>query len=258
MILTVDIGNTNIVFGCVEDGRVIAKGRIATNRSDLTNDYYLRLRQMFEIEDIDYRMIEGAIISSVVPQIVPLIKGAVKKLMGIDCMVVGMGIKTGMNIKIDDPGTLGADLITTAVGAVSKYSKPLVIVDMGTATTMIAVDGDGAFIGGSIIPGVKLGYRALSSGTSLLPEISIESPKRCIGTNTVDCMTSGAVFGAAAMIDGMLERMEEEIGQPVTAIATGGIARHIVPYCKRSLAYDPDLIHTGLEIIYNKNSRKKK
>ncbi len=258
MILTIDVGNTNIVLGCVESGKVLATSRIATNRNDLANDFALKIRQACELDGIDYTGFEGAIMSSVVPQVNMPIKNAVKKLTGLDCLIVGAGLKTGMNIKIDDPATLGADLITGAVGAVAKYAPPLVFADMGTATTIFAIDREGAFRGGAIIPGVKLSYRALSAGASLLPEISIESPKKCISTNTVDCMTSGAVYGAAAMLDGMIERMEEELGEPVTAVATGGIARHIIPYCKRKIEYEPDLILSGLEIIYNKNVRKKK
>lgn len=258
MILTIDVGNTNIVLGCVENGRVLATSRIATNRNDLANDFALKIRQACELDGIDYTGFEGAIMSSVVPQVNMPIKNAVKKLTGLDCLIVGAGLKTGMNIKIDDPATLGADLITGAVGAVSKYAPPLVFADMGTATTIFAIDREGAFRGGAIIPGVKLSYRALSAGASLLPEISIESPKKCISTNTVDCMTSGAVYGAAAMLDGMIERMEEELGEPVTAVATGGIARHIIPYCKRKIEFEPDLILNGLEIIYNKNVKKKK
>ena len=257
MILTIDVGNTNIVLGAVEDGKVLSTGRIATKRDDLANDFALKIRQVCELDGVDYTKFEGAIISSVVPQVNIALKNAVKKLTGLDCMVVGAGLKTGMNVKIDDPGTLGADLITGAVGAVSKYKPPIVFADMGTATTIMAIDRDGAFRGGAIIPGVKLSYRALSAGASLLPEISIESPKKCIATNTVDCMTSGAVYGAAAMLDGMVDRMEEELGEPVTAVATGGIARHVVPYCKRKIEYEPELILLGLEIIYKKNVKKK-
>ena len=257
MILTIDVGNTNIVLGAVENGKILSTSRIATNRGDLANDFALKIRQVCELDGVDYTRFEGAIMSSVVPQVNLPLKNAVKKLMGLDCLVVGAGVKTGINIKIDDPATLGADLITGAVGAVSKFKPPLVIADMGTATTVMAIDGGGAFCGGAIIPGVKLSYRALSAGASLLPEISIESPKKCIGTNTVDCMTSGAVYGAAAMLDGMIDRMEEELGEPVTAVATGGIARHIVPYCKRKIEYEPDLILMGLEIIYKKNMKKK-
>lgn len=256
MILAIDVGNTNVVFGCIENGKILSTSRLATNRNDLASDYALKIRQTFEIDGVNTDKIEGAIISSVVPPVTEAIREAVKKLLGIDCLVVGSGIKTGINIKIDDPGTAGCDLITGAVGALAKYKPPIIIIDMGTATTMFALDKNGAFIGGSIAPGVKLSYSALSSGASLLPVISInEAPKKVISSNTVDCMKSGAIFGTAAMVDGMIERMEAELGEPVTAVATGGIASHIIPYCKRKIEFEPDLLLNGLEIIYNKNKK---
>lgn len=258
MILTIDVGNTNVVLGCVEDGVVKSISRMATNQNDLTNDYALKMRQSFDFDGIDYKNFEGAILSSVVPQVNRAIKSAVKKLTGLDCMVVGAGLKTGVNVRIDDPGTVAGDLITGAVGAVALYEPPLIVVDMGTATTMVVVDKDGAYIGGAIIPGVGLSYSALSAGTSLLPNISIEAPKKCIGTNTVDCMKSGAVFGAAAMLDGMIARMEEELGESVTVVATGGISGCIVPYCKREIKHEPDLLLKGLAILYQKNTKQKK
>lgn len=258
MILAIDVGNTNVVMGCVENGKVMGTSRMNTVRNDLPNDYAIKMRQCFELDNIDPDKIEGVIMSSVVPPVTEAIKIAVKKLLGIECLVVGAGIKTGIDIKIDDPATAGPDLITGAVGALAKFEPPIVIIDMGTATTLFAVDGNRAFCGGAILPGVKLSYSALSSGTSLLPVISVNNaPKKVISTNTVDCMESGAIFGTAAMVDGMVDRMEAELGQPVTAVATGGIAGHIIPYCKREVKYEPDLILYGLEIIYNKNKKRK-
>lgn len=258
MILTIDVGNTNVVFGCVEDGNIISRCRMATNTNDLANDYALKMRQCFEFDGIDYTKFDGAILSSVVPQLNTAIKSAVKMLTGLNCIVVGAGIKTGMNVKIDDPGTVAGDLITGAVAAAALYPLPLLVVDMGTATTIVAIDGDGAYIGGAIVPGVNLSYSALASGTSLLPNIAIEAPARCISTNTVDCMKSGAVYGTAAMIDGMISRMESELGAGATVVATGGIAGCIVPYCKHKIEYEPDLLLKGLEILYRKNARRKK
>ena len=258
MILTIDVGNTTVVMGCGEDGKIVCRSRMATNPNDLSSDYALKMRQSLEFEGIDFRSIDGAILSSVVPQLSLAIKTAVKKLTGLDCIVVGAGIKTGMNVKIDDPGTLAGDLITGAVGAAALYKPPLIVVDMGTATTVVAIDRDGAYIGGAIVPGVKLSYSALASGTSLLPNISIEAPQRCIGTNTVDSMKSGAVFGTAAMIDGMIDRMEAELNMPVTVVATGGLSGSIIPYCRRRIEYEPDLLLKGLAILYQKNAKHKK
>lgn len=258
MILAIDVGNTNVVLGCVEDGVVKSINRMATNPNDLSNDYALKMLQSFDFDGIDYKNFEGAILSSVVPQVNRSIKAAVKKLTGLDCVVVGAGLKTGVNVKIDDPGTVAGDLITGVVGALALYEPPLIVVDMGTATTMIVVDKDGAYLGGAIMPGVGLSYSALSAGTSLLPSISIEAPKKYIGTNTVDCMKSGAVFGTAAMLDGMIDRMEDELGQSVTVVATGGIAGRIVPHCRREIKHDPDLLLKGLAILYQKNVKPKK
>lgn len=258
MILTIDVGNTNVVLGCVEDGVVVSCSRLATNTSDLPNDYAMKMRQSFAFDSIDYHEFEGAILSSVVPQVNRAIRSAVRKLTGLECIIVGAGIKTGVNVKIDDPGTLAGDLITGTVGALSMYKPPIIIVDMGTATTIVAVDKDGAYIGGAIVPGVNLSFEALSQGTSLLPNISIEAPRKCIATNTVDSMKSGAVFGTAAMIDGMIERMEAELGQPATVIATGGLSGGIIPYCKHEIKHEPDLLLKGLAILYQKNAKPKK
>ena len=258
MILTIDVGNTNVVLGCVEDGKVVSRSRLATNTSDLPNDYALKMRQSFAFDGVDYKKFDGAIMSSVVPQVNRAIRSAVRKLTGLECIMVGAGIKTGMNVKIDDPGTLAGDLITGAVGAISMYKPPIIIVDLGTATTLFAVDKDGAFIGGAIVPGVNLSFNALSQGTSLLPSISIEAPKKCIATNTVDCMRSGAVFGTAAMIDGMIERMEEELGCEATVVATGGLSGGVIPYCRHEIYHEPDLLLKGLAILYQKNAKPKK
>ena len=258
MLLTIDVGNTNVVFGCLEDGKPVSVSRMATRVNDLASDYALKMRQSFELDNVDCRGFEGAIMSSVVPQVNNAICEAVKKLTGLDCMVVGAGLKTGINIKLDDPGELAADMLTGAVGALSLYKPPIIVIDMGTASTLVALDKDGAFLGGAIVPGVRLSLRALCSGTSLLPSIALDDPKKCIGTNTVDCMKSGVVYGAAAMIDGMVERMEAELGEPAVVVATGGISREIVPYCRRKVIYEPELILTGLQVIYDKNKGRRK
>ena len=237
---------------------MVSGRRLATNTSDLPNDYAMKMRQSFAFDSIDYHEFEGAILSSVVPQVNRAIRSAVRKLTGLECIIVGAGIKTGVNVKIDDPGTLAGDLITGTVGALSMYKPPIIIVDMGTATTIVAVDKDGAYIGGAIVPGVNLSFEALSQGTSLLPNISIEAPRKCIATNTVDSMKSGAVFGTAAMIDGMIDRMEEELGQSATVVATGGLSGGIIPYCKHEIKHEPDLLLKGLAILYQKNAKPKK
>ena len=158
-----------------------------------------------------------------------------------------------MNVRIDDPGTVAGDLIVGGVAAMQYYGTPAIVLDLGTATTATVIDDKGCFRGGAIMPGVRLSYAALAAGTSLLPEISIEPPKKCIATNTVDCMRAGAVFGTAAMIDGLIDRMEEELGMKCKVVATGGLASGIVPCCRHEITYDDDLLLKGLWYLYEKN-----
>lgn len=181
------------------------------------------------------------------------LSGAISRLTGVNCLVVGPGMKTGMNVRIDDPGTLGCDLVVGGVAAIAYYGTPAIVIDLGTATTITAIDKDNCFRGGAILPGIKLSYNALAAGTSLLPNISIAPPKKCIATNTVDCMRSGAVYGSAAMIDGMIDRMERELGMPCHLIATGGLAASVVSCCTHEITCDDDLLLKGLWHLYQKN-----
>ena len=170
-------------------------------------------------------------------------------------MVVGPGLKTGLKINIDNPAQLGADRVADAVAAVNEYPVPLITIDMGTATTIGVVDENRTFIGGMIVPGVMVSLNALSGGTSQLPQISLEPPKKPIGRNTVDCMRSGIIYHNAAGVDGMVGRIEEQLGRKCTVVVTGGLAPAIIPYCKHDLIYDGDLLLKGLMVIYNKNKR---
>ncbi len=253
MILAIDVGNTNIVIGCIDQNNISSVARIETHINSTVAEYELTLHQLFSYKGIDPKSLEGAIIGSVVPPVTSRLKEAIKNFAGLDSLVVGPGMKTGMNIRIDDPSSLAADLLAGSVAAMMLYGKPTLILDMGTASTLFAVDRSGAFIGGAIIPGVALSYRALANGTSLLPTISITPPKKCIATNTVDCMRSGAVFATASMVDGLIDRFEEELGEKCVVVATGGIARHIIPYCKKEIIFDDDLMMKGLWILYQKN-----
>lgn len=253
MILGIDVGNTNIVIGCLNEGAVTNTVRVRTDPGTAA-EYGIKLRQLFDFFDIDCRGFEGAILSSVVPPVTEPLRQAVEWLTGVKCMLVGPGIKTGMNVRIDDPGTLGCDLVVGGVAAIEEYGTPVIVLDLGTATTITLIDGNKCFRGGAILPGVKLSYAALAAGTSLLPDISITPPKKCVATNTVDCMRSGAVFGTAATIDGMVDRMEEELGQPCKVVATGGLAGKIIPYCKRDIVCDDELLLKGLWTLYRKNS----
>ncbi|MBR3293628.1 MAG: type III pantothenate kinase [Oscillospiraceae bacterium] len=253
MILAVDVGNTNIVIGCIENGEILHTVRVRTEVGQTAAEYDIELHQLFTVFRIDRSTIEGAIISSVVPQVTEPLRQSIELLTGKDSMIVGPGMKTGMNVRIDDPGTLGCDLVVGGVAAIHEYGAPVIVLDLGTATTITLIDADKCFRGGAIIPGIKLSYAALAAGTSLLPDISITAPKKCIATNTVDCMRSGAVYGTAATIDGMVQRMEAELGQRCTVVATGGLASSITPYCQREIICDDLLLLKGLWILYQKN-----
>ena len=253
MILAVDVGNTNIVIGCIEQGEIKNTVRVRTEVGTAA-EFTIKLKQLFDFFDIDCRGLEGAILSSVVPPINEPLRQAIEWLTGVKCLLVGPGMKTGMNVRIDDPGTLGCDLVVGGVAAIAEYGAPIIVVDLGTATTITLIDENKCFRGGAILPGVKLSYAALAAGTSLLPDISITAPKKSIATNTVDCMRSGAVFGTAATIDGMVDRMEAELGQSCKVIATGGLASSITPYCKRSIICDDQLLLKGLWVLYQNNN----
>jgi type III pantothenate kinase len=257
MILAIDVGNTNIVLGTIEDGEISNIVRIHTDLRQTGTEYALKLRQIVDFYGIDIDKLEGAIISSVVPPVTESLKLAVEYTVGKKPMIVGPGMKTGMNVRIDDPSTVAADLIVSSVAAMTYYGSPVIVIDMGTATTMVVIDKEGCYKGGAIVPGLKLSYASLASGTSLLPDISIITPKKVVATNTVDCMRSGAVYGTAAMLDGMIERMEEELGYKCSVVATGGLAQSIVGNCRHDIIYDGDLILKGLWTLYQKNTKKK-
>lgn len=255
MILAIDVGNTNIVLGCIEDGEIRNIMRVHTNLEATAAEYAISLSQILQLYGVDTKALEGTILSSVVPTVTEALKAAVRQLTGHECMVVGPGMKTGLNLRIDDPGTLAGDLLVGAVAAMNCYGYPAIVMDLGTATTMTVIDKDGCFRGGAILPGVKLGYRALAAGTSLLPDISITPPPKAVASNTVDCMRSGAVFGTAAILDGLAERMEAELGYPCRLIATGGLASSITPNCRREIVCDDDLLLKGLWILWEKNKK---
>lgn len=253
MILAIDVGNTNIVLGCIENGEILHVMRAHTNLQATSAEYAISLKQLLNLYQVDAACFEGVILSSVVPPVTEALQSAVLQVTGRECLIVGPGMKTGLNVRVDDPGTVAGDLIVGSVAAMSCYGAPAIVIDMGTATTMTVIDRDGCFRGGAILPGIKLGYRALAAGTSLLPEIAIAAPKKAVATNTVDCMRSGAVFGTAATIDGLADRMEAELGYPCKLVATGGLAQAVAPHCRREIIYDNDLLLKGLWILWQKN-----
>lgn len=256
MILAVDIGNSNIVFGGVEGDEIVFEARIRTETTKTSDEYCFDLKILLDVYKVSPESIEGSIISSVVPQVLNSVKTAILKLTGKNALVVGPGLKTGMNIKIENPAQTGADLVVGCVAALREHKAPLIVIDMGTATTMIVLDETGAFIGGSISPGVKISLDALTERTALLPGLQLDQPKKAIGRNTIDCMRSGIMLGAACMLDGMVERMEAELGQKTTVVITGGIGKFIAPLCRTPMIYDKDLLIKGLVALYRDNVRK--
>ena len=255
MILTVDIGNSNIVIGGVEDEQIVFESRIRTDATKTSDEYCMDLKILLDVQKVDPMTVEGSIIASVVPQVLNSFQTAVMKLTGKASLVVGPGLKTGLNIKIENPAQTGADLVVGCVAALREHKPPMIVVDMGTATTVVVLDETGALIGGSISPGVKISMDALTDRTALLPGLQLDQPKRAIGRNTIDCMRSGIMLGTACMLDGLVERMEEELGAKTTVIATGGIARFVIPMCKTQMIYDKDLIIKGLATLYRENKR---
>lgn len=253
MILAVDIGNTNIVLGCIKGEEILFEARMATDLVKTSDQYCAELKNLLGLFDVVPEQIDGSIVSSVVPPVMNSMKTAIRKLTGKTCLIVGPGIRTGLNIRTDSPGETGADLVVAAVAAIAEYGAPLLLVDMGTATTITAIDEQGAFVGGCICPGVKISLEALTGRTAQLPGISLDRPQRAIGKNTRDCMQSGIMLGAAAMLDGLLDRMEAELGTPVKVVATGGIAKFVLPLCRREILYDGALMLKGLRLLYYRN-----
>lgn len=253
MILAIDIGNTNIVIGCCDDEKIYFIERLSTNIPKTELEYAISFKNVLEIYGIDSAQIEGGIISSVVPPITNIVRSSAEKVLGKPVKIVGPGVKTGLNILMDNPAQVGSDRIVNAVAAINEYPVPLIIIDMGTATTFCVVDDKKNYIGGMILPGVRISLDALTSRTSQLSRISIEAPKKTIGKNTIDCMKSGIIHGNAACIDGMVQRIEKELGQKATVLATGGLAKKIVPYCEQDIVIDDELLLKGLRLIYNKN-----
>ena len=238
MILAIDIGNTNIVLGCVEGKKTYFIERLSTDKAKTELEYAVSLKNVLELYEIPVEQIEGGIISSVVPQVTELCRSAAEKVIKKPVKVVGPGVKTGLNIKLDDPATAGSDLVVVAVAALNEYTCPQIVIDMGTATTMSVLDQKGSFIGGVILPGLRTSLDALVSNAAQLSQTSLTAPKKVIGKNTLDCMKGGMIYGNAASIDGMIERMEEELGCKCTIVATGGLAKAVIPHCRHDIIID--------------------
>lgn len=254
MILAINVGNTHVTVGCIDRRQTYFIERISTQLNKTELEYAITLKNIMELYHISPKDIEGGIVSSVVPPLSETIRQAAIKIIQRDVRLVGPGVKNGLNIQIDNPAQLGSNMVVNAVGAMESYPLPIIIIDMGTATSISVLNEKGCYSGGVIIPGLNSALDFLSLRTSQLPKISLEAPEHVIGKNTVSCMQSGAVYGTAAMLDGMIARMEEELGGAATVVSTGKIARFISPYCSHKILYDDTLMLKGLLSIYEKNS----
>ncbi|MFY9198089.1 MAG: type III pantothenate kinase [Acutalibacteraceae bacterium] len=254
MILVLDAGNTNITLGIYDDNELLFVSRLSTENSKTQDQFAIDINSIFALNNCKPVEFNGAILSSVVPEITVALKNAVEIVTGHTPLIIGPGIKTGLDIRVDSPAHLGADLVAGAVAAIAKYPLPCLVMDLGTATKISVIDSNSIFRGCTIAPGVEISAKALFEYASQLPRISLETPTRTIGTNNNDCIRAGIVYGTADMLDGMCHRIEKELGTTVKSIiATGGVAKEIVPHCGRNVILNPNLILEGLKIIYDKN-----
>ena len=255
MLLTADVGNTNIKLGIFDGDRLAYKLRFSTNDKMTSDEFAVELYTFFQIYDIDYRRINGSIISSVVPKVTQPLREAIEIVTGANSFVIGPGLKTGMDLRIDRPETLGGDLVCGCVGAYEKYGGPVIVVFMGTATVIAYVGENCVYYGGIIAPGVGISLDALTSRGALLPAVDLQAPKKAICTNTSDCIRSGVVNGAACMLDGMIDRFQQETGNECKIVATGGLAPQIIRSCAHEISFEENIILYGLRSIYERNRK---
>ncbi|HIV85603.1 MAG TPA: type III pantothenate kinase [Candidatus Monoglobus merdigallinarum] len=256
MLLAIDVGNTNIVAALYDEDGLKRSWRMATDINKASDEYGIMLTQFLLNENVFPDDIDDVMIASVVPNVMHSLNNAVRRYLNCTPMVVGPGIKTGMNIRMDNPRELGADRIVNAVAAINKYTPPLIIVDFGTATTFCTVDKNSNYVGGVIVAGIKISMDALFEKTAKLPKVEIVAPPSTIGKNTVHSIQSGAVFGHAAQTDGIIRRIKREIGEEATVVATGGLAKTISKESEEIDIVDSMLTLDGLKILYDKNKER--
>ena len=255
MILTVDIGNTNITLGGFEADQLRFVCRLSTDSSRTADEYAVLILQALALHGAEKDSVAGCIVASVVPPLNAVIRKAVRFISKKEALFVAPGMKSGIGIQCDIPSSVGADLIAASVAAHYIYGSPCLIIDIGTATKMTVVNRNGAFIGTSIVPGVLMGLNALAERTAQLPKISLEVPRTVVAKNTADCMRSGVLFGHASMIDGMIDRINREFGEVLPVYATGGMSSAVIPLCRHEIRVDEHLVLKGLNILYQKNNR---
>lgn len=253
MLLAIDIGNTHVVLGVFDGQRLLHHWRIGTHRQDTSDECAATLRSLFELAGLERGSVHHGIISCVVPPLLPIFERTCEKLLRRPALVVGPGIRTGMPIRVENPREVGADRIVNSLAAFSKFGGPGIVVDFGTATTYDAVSEKGEFLGGAIAPGLQVAGASLFTATARLPQVELLAPRAAIGKNTVEAIQSGIVFGAAAELEGMIDRMEKELG-PATVVATGGLAPIVIEHTDAIDRYEPWLTLEGLRIVYERNA----
>lgn len=253
MLLVIDVGNTNIVLGVFQGEELLDHWRLSTERLRTTDEYGVLIRNLFYLNGVNADAIDAIIISSVVPPIMPTLERMCQRYFGLVPLVIGPGVKTGMDIKYDNPREVGADRIVNAVGAYHKYGGPVIIIDFGTATTFCAVDKKGNYLGGAICPGIGISTEALVQRTAKLPRIEIKRTPRVICRNTVESMQAGVFYGFVGQVDGLISRIREELGATAKVVATGGLAVVIAPATKSIDVVEPLLTLEGLRVIYERN-----
>lgn len=255
MLLTADVGNTNVKLGIFENDRLRYKLRFSTDDKKTSDEFAVELYTFFKIYEIDYHKIDGSIISSVVPKMTRPLQDAIEIVTGVRSLIVGPGLKSGMALKIDRPETLGGDIVCGCVGAYEKFRGPLIMIFMGTATVIVYVDEHCAYHGGVIVPGVGVSLDALTSRGALLSAVDLKAPKKSICTNTADCIRSGVVNGTACMLDGMIDKFMKETGSECKIVATGGLAPQMIKNCEHEIVFEENIILDGLNSIYKKNQK---
>ena len=255
MLLTADIGNTNIKFGIFDKKELIRTLTVSCDKAKTADEYGVELYSLIRVMGIHRDDFDGCIISSVVPLVTTRIEDAARSILGVEPMIVGPGVKTGLNIRIDDPSTLGADLVVACVAANHCASAPMIVISMGTATVFCVIDKNGSMVGCNIAPGVAVSLEALTKNTALLQSVNFKAPNTVIGKNTDKSIRAGVVWGSVCMIDGMIEMIEKELGQPCKVIATGGLSEKIIRYCAHDIEIKENLILEGLRLIYERNQK---
>ncbi len=255
MLLVVDVGNTQTHFGTYRGDELVEHWRFATVRDSTADELGAAVRALLGLRGVTFDLIDASIVSSTVPQLRPEWTAMAARYLGHDMPVVGPGVKTGMPIRIDNPRELGTDRLVNAIAAYERFGSACIVVDFGTATNYDAVSADGEYLGGVLAPGVEISMEALSERAAKLPRIDLTAPRQLIGKSTVDAIRAGVIYGFAAQVDGMLDRLRDELGEETEAIATGGLAGTVVPYCEGIDDVDDLLTLTGLRLIHERNRR---